>query len=61
MHVRSLSESKTTDGISMIAATHMQQKQQQQIINRTRFNSSTDSNTSGVSSCDSNFGRNIIR
>ena len=30
------------------------------IFCRTRFNSGTDSNTSGVSSCDSVMGRNII-
>jgi hypothetical protein len=39
-HIRSLSESKTTDGITGFST------------NRTRFNSG-DSNTSGVSSCDS--------
>jgi rapamycin-insensitive companion of mTOR len=39
-HFRSLSESKTTDGITSM------------VVNRTRFNSG-DSNTSGVSSCDS--------
>lgn len=41
-HIRSLSESKTTDGITGMAST----------TNRTRFNSG-DSNTSGVSSSDS--------
>jgi hypothetical protein len=40
-HIRSLSESKTTDGITGMSST-----------NRTRFNSG-DSNTSGVSSSDS--------
>lgn len=50
-HVRSLSESKTTDVISLInSGGH----------HRQRFNSGTDSNTSGVSSCESVFGRNII-
>lgn len=39
-HIRSLSESKTTDGITSM------------VVNRTRFNSG-DSNTSGVSSSDS--------
>lgn len=39
-HFRSLSESKTTDGIMGVSG------------NRTRFNSG-DSNTSGISSCDS--------
>uniref|UniRef100_A0A1B0D905 Rapamycin-insensitive companion of mTOR domain-containing protein n=1 Tax=Phlebotomus papatasi TaxID=29031 RepID=A0A1B0D905_PHLPP len=48
-HMRSLSESKTSDGLSLMTAT-----------NRTRFNSGTDSNTSGVSSCDSIVGKNII-
>ncbi|XP_055685205.1 rapamycin-insensitive companion of mTOR [Lutzomyia longipalpis] len=48
-HARSLSESKTSDGLSLMTAT-----------NRTRFNSGTDSNTSGVSSCDSIIGKNII-
>jgi hypothetical protein len=48
-HTRSLSESKTTDGISL-----------QRPSSRQRFNSGgTDSNTSGVSSCDSIYGRNI--
>lgn len=46
-HKRSLSESKTTDGISL-AANHN--------VSRTRFNSGTDSNTSGVSSYESVFG-----
>lgn len=50
-HVRSLSESKTSDGLSLLIATNS---------HRTRFNSGTDSNTSGVSSCDSVAGRNII-
>lgn len=45
-HSRSLSESKTTDGISWI------------ITNRTRFNSG-DSNTSGVSSSDSVVNRTL--
>ncbi|GAB0093446.1 rapamycin-insensitive companion of mTOR [Sergentomyia squamirostris] len=48
-HTRSLSESKTSDGLTLMTAT-----------NRTRFNSGTDSNTSGVSSCDSIVGKNII-
>jgi hypothetical protein len=39
-HIRSLSESKTTDGITGM------------VVNRTRFNSG-DSNTSGVSSSES--------
>jgi hypothetical protein len=39
-HLRSLSESKTADGIASM------------VFSRTRFNSG-DSNTSGVSSCDS--------
>lgn len=49
-HKRSLSESKTTDGISLTSnANHN--------VSRTRFNSGTsDSNTSGVSSYESVFG-----
>lgn len=46
-HIRSLSESKTTDGITGM------------INNRTRFNSG-DSNTSGVSSCDSVNMKTVI-
>ncbi|CRK92792.1 CLUMA_CG006294, isoform A [Clunio marinus] len=46
-HIRSLSESKTSDGLSGM------------VINRTRFNSG-DSNTSGVSSCDSVNMRAVI-
>lgn len=49
-HTRSLSESKTTDGISLMGTT----------TNRTRFNSGTDSNTSGVSSCESVYGRYML-
>lgn len=51
-HIRSLSESKTTDGITGMttAAT---------TTNRTRFNSG-DSNTSGVSSCDSDKIKTVI-
>lgn len=48
-HKRSLSESKTTDGISLTSNTN-------HYIGRTRFNSGTDSNTSGVSSYESVFG-----
>lgn len=49
-HKRSLSESKTTDGISLTSNTN-------HIVSRTRFNSGTsDSNTSGVSSYESVFG-----
>lgn len=48
-HKRSLSESKTTDGISPISTAN-------HYISRTRFNSGTDSNTSGVSSYESVFG-----
>lgn len=51
-HIRSLSESKTTDGISIMNHTEM--------MHRKRFNSGTDSNTSGVSSSDSVVGRNLI-
>lgn len=46
-HIRSLSESKTTDGITGM------------VTNRTRFNSG-DSNTSGVSSCDSVNMKTVI-
>ncbi|XP_055383093.1 rapamycin-insensitive companion of mTOR isoform X2 [Condylostylus longicornis] len=53
-HTRSLSESKTTDVISLISASGYQSH------HRTRFNSGTDSNTSGVSSSESIFGKNII-
>lgn len=48
-HKRSLSESKTTDGLSSTTSTN-------HYISRTRFNSGTDSNTSGVSSYESVFG-----
>lgn len=54
-HTRSLSESKTTDGISLMGADAAAAAAQ--TTNRTRFNSGTDSNTSGVSSCESVFGR----
>lgn len=48
-HHRSLSESKTTEGLvgANTPTVHLQ---------RTRFNSGTDSNTSGVSSCESVYG-----
>jgi hypothetical protein len=49
-HIRSLSESKTTDGITGMVST---------ATNRTRFNSG-DSNTSGVSSCDSVNMKTVI-
>ncbi|XP_063704935.1 rapamycin-insensitive companion of mTOR isoform X2 [Culicoides brevitarsis] len=49
-HNRSLSESKTADSLSII--------NNPDIRHRQRFNSGTDSNTSGVSSCDSVGGRN---
>lgn len=47
-HKRSLSESKTMDGIIMASNANC--------VSRTRFNSGTDSNTSGVSSYESVFG-----
>lgn len=50
-HIRSVSESKTADSLSIINNPDVRQRQ--------RFNSGTDSNTSGVSSCDSVAGRNI--
>ncbi|XP_017150826.1 rapamycin-insensitive companion of mTOR [Drosophila miranda] len=68
-HQRSLSESKTTDVISLLGGgggggtggglypmpyQHQHQHQQQ---HRIRYNSCTDSNTSGVSSCESVTGR----
>lgn len=46
-HFRSLSESKTTDGITGM------------VVNRTRYNSG-DSNTSGVSSSESANMRTLI-
>lgn len=55
-HTGSLSESKTTDGLSLHAAAHYHATS----TIRTRFNSGTDSNTSGVSSCDSIFGKIFI-
>lgn len=51
----SISESRTTDGISLQTAT-----QQYSTLARTRINSGTDSNTSGVSSCDSIFGKMFV-
>lgn len=54
-HTRSLSESKTTDGLSLSTAAAATL-----FPSRTRFNSSTDSNTSGVSSCDSIYGRYFL-
>lgn len=94
-HVRSLSESKTTDGIHLwtnynsntnnninnntTTISHSNSNHLPNINNngnipdliannnglllfwqRQRMNSGTDSNTSGVSSCDSTFGRNVI-
>lgn len=53
-HTGSLSESRTTDGLSLMSATQYQSSV------RTRFNSGTDSNTSGVSSCDSIFGKIFV-
>lgn len=51
-HQRSLSDAKTTDVISIIGGMHHQ--------NRVRYISCTDSNTSGVSSCESVPGRAAI-
>lgn len=48
-HTRSLSESKTTEEFSTAVA-----------ASRPRFNSGTDSNTSGVSSSDSVYGRYMV-
>lgn len=65
-HKRSLSESKTTDGISNIAPSVAHPGQQNmaaavQYLHpaRVRYNSGTDSNTSGVSSCESIFGNRL--
>ncbi|XP_055526616.1 rapamycin-insensitive companion of mTOR [Wyeomyia smithii] len=69
-HKRSLSESKTTDGISLMGAAIPSSGVQQNntlvtapasyhmhpASSRTRYNSGTDSNTSGVSSYESIFG-----
>ncbi|XP_011293825.1 rapamycin-insensitive companion of mTOR isoform X1 [Musca domestica] len=61
-HQRSLSESKTTDVISLLSggAGHpgaMLTGPAMHYSHRTRYNSCTDSNTSGVSSCESVTGR----
>lgn len=55
-HQRSLSESKTFDIVR-----HYEQKQRlsAEMSLRYRDNSITESTTSGVSSCDSMFGKNI--
>ncbi|XP_058831401.1 rapamycin-insensitive companion of mTOR [Topomyia yanbarensis] len=62
-HKRSLSESKTTDGISLMTAfppvpqtTIVPSSLQMQPPSRIRYNSGTDSNTSGVSSYESIVG-----
>ncbi|XP_053682503.1 rapamycin-insensitive companion of mTOR [Sabethes cyaneus] len=68
-HKRSLSESKTTDGISLMGTIPPTAGQQNSVVppapasfqmnpysSRTRYNSGTDSNTSGVSSYESIFG-----
>ncbi|XP_050327928.1 uncharacterized protein LOC126758004 isoform X1 [Bactrocera neohumeralis] len=52
-HQRSLSESKTTDVISLISGTAIGAMGVQHPAHRIRYNSCTDSNTSGVSSCES--------
>lgn len=71
-HVRSLSESKTTEGLHMWSGSSGNQGNLQSmgggghpnaglglmfLGSRQRINSGTDSNTSGVSSCDSTYGR----
>lgn len=60
-HQRSLSESKTADAISLLSsgATAFPQISSSGFNQsyRTRYNSCTDSNTSGVSSCESVTGR----
>lgn len=49
-----MSESKTTEELSLMSTAA------NQLTSRTRFNSSTDSNTSGVSSCESFYGRYLM-
>lgn len=61
-HQRSLSESKTTDVISLISSgtgggAPTTTCSGLYPSHRTRYNSCTDSNTSGVSSCESVTGR----
>lgn len=59
-HQRSLSESKTTDVISLLSGTGGNVPVSNAAFyhtHRTRYNSCTDSNTSGVSSCESVTGR----
>lgn len=60
-HQRSLSESKTTDVISLLSsgtvAVVPASSSSFYHSHRTRYNSCTDSNTSGVSSCESVTGR----
>ncbi|KAL9882938.1 rapamycin-insensitive companion of Tor isoform 1-T1 [Glossina fuscipes fuscipes] len=66
-HQRSLSESKTTDVISLISGSGAATGTAGGMITsfsthysyRTRYNSYTDSNTSGVSSCESVTGRAV--
>lgn len=66
-HQRSLSESKTTDVISLISGSGAATGATGGMITsfsthysyRTRYNSYTDSNTSGVSSCESVTGRAV--
>ncbi|XP_067642123.1 rapamycin-insensitive companion of mTOR isoform X3 [Eurosta solidaginis] len=52
-HQRSLSESKTTDVINLISGTAIGAMSIHHPAHRVRYNSYTDSNTSGVSSCES--------
>ena len=56
-HSRSLSESKTSEGLTSMT---IGPNQIVVTTNRTRFNSGTDSNTSGVSSCESVYGRYML-
>uniref|UniRef100_A0A1A9W1W4 Rapamycin-insensitive companion of mTOR n=1 Tax=Glossina brevipalpis TaxID=37001 RepID=A0A1A9W1W4_9MUSC len=66
-HQRSLSESKTTDVISLISGPGATNAATGGMVTsfsthysyRTRYNSYTDSNTSGVSSCESVTGRAV--
>lgn len=56
-HQRSLSESKTTDVIPLIIDENLTSTCPHMQTQRTRYNSCTDSNTSGVSSSDSVTGK----
>lgn len=59
-HTRSLSESKTSDGLSLMISTNQNYGSFRDTTHRTRFNSGTDSNTSGVSSYESIYAKTLI-